>query len=381
MPRLTDVSIKSLSLPATGQITYDDENSPLKVRVSRGGARTFIVLLGSGRRHTIGRYGEVSLADAREAARRLRAQKTLGAILPCSIALEDARRDYLKAIRVRASTRTYYERHLNKLTGRRLADIDARKLNMILATHPDAARNQALASFRAFFHWCVRQHHIDINPCQRLKQTKQTSRERTLSNAELKAIWHACEDDSFGLIVRMLILTGQRKGETAALQSSWIDSRRAPDHSAECSITFPAAITKNGEEHTIPIGSSTAILLRAQLQERSACHFNNAASFTLFPSSQTGTLISGWTKLKAALDTRCKVSDWTLHDLRRTFSTIHAKIGTPPHVTEALLNHKTGTLTPIAKIYNRYRWEKEMREAMNTYDAHISRVISAADDS
>jgi len=375
MPRLTDVSIKSLPLPASGQITYDDDNSPLKVRVSRGGAKTFIVMLGSGRRRTIGRCGEVSLADARQAARRLRAQKTLGAILPSSKTVEEARTEYLQNIKVRSSTRLYYTRHLSKLSGR-IVDIDAAKLNTILDPLAETARNQNLASFRAFFNWCIRRHYLDLNPCRRLLLTKQKGRERTLTDAELRAVWHACSDDSFGNIVRLLILTGQRKGEIAAMRSHWLND--------DGTVTFPAAITKNGEQHTLPLPELAKQLLRAlpkpaQPHPLRAQVGTYSGSILLFPSSKSGTVISGWMKLRATLDKECKVIGWTLHDLRRTFATIHAKIGTPPHVTEALLNHKTGSLSPIAKVYNRYKYEAEMREAMNAYDAYISRLISATD--
>lgn len=114
--RVTDITIRSIPLPASGQVTYDDEGSPLKLRISRGGAKTFIVMLGSGKRPTLGRWGEVSLSDAREPARRLRAQKTLGTILPSSVTIEKARGEYLKALTVRTSTRSYYERYLNKLS-------------------------------------------------------------------------------------------------------------------------------------------------------------------------------------------------------------------------------------------------------------------------
>src|SRR5690606_22371053 len=99
-------------------------------------------------------------------------------------------------------------------------------------------------------------------------------------------------------------------------------------------------------------------------------------STLLFPSERTGGRISGWNKLKAAFDKRCQIAPWTLHDLRRTFATLHARIGTPPHITERLLNHKTSsTLTPIAKVYNKHQYFNEMRAAMEAYDAYISRLI------
>jgi hypothetical protein len=70
------------------------------------------------------------------------------------------------------------------------------------------------------------------------------------------------------------------------------------------------------------------------------------------------------------------VTDWVLHDLRRTFSTIQAQLRTPPHITERLLNHVTGSLSPIARIYNRYEYLDEMREAARRFDQHIHRICA-----
>ena len=105
MPKLTEITLRNLPIPLIGQVTYDDEGSPLRVRVSQGGAKTFVVSLGRGRRYTIGRFGEVSLLDAREAARRLRAEKTLGRILPATKNLGEARTEYLAALDIRDNTR------------------------------------------------------------------------------------------------------------------------------------------------------------------------------------------------------------------------------------------------------------------------------------
>src|SRR5262249_56317473 len=113
MPKLTDISLRNLPVPECGQITYNDDGSPLKIRVSQGGAKTFFVLLdGTGRRHTIGRFGEVTLSDAREAARRLRAERTLGRIRPTSVKLQKAIDEYLADIRVSPNTYAYYNRTL-----------------------------------------------------------------------------------------------------------------------------------------------------------------------------------------------------------------------------------------------------------------------------
>src|SRR5262245_31724843 len=77
---LTDAGVRALKAPQTGQTTVWDKTSPLGVRISSGGAKTFIVMLGSGKRHTIGPTAVIKLTHAREEARRLVAQKTLGLI-------------------------------------------------------------------------------------------------------------------------------------------------------------------------------------------------------------------------------------------------------------------------------------------------------------
>jgi hypothetical protein len=64
--------------------------------------------------------------------------------------------------------------------------------------------------------------------------------------------------------------------------------------------------------------------------------------------------------------------------LRRTYSTIQARIGTPPHITERILNHQAGTLSPVARIYNRYSYFPEMREAMSKYENEVQRIMDAA---
>src|SRR5215467_12557176 len=79
---LTDVSIRSLKPPMKGQLTIWDKTSPLGVRVSQGGSKTFILIVGSGKRRTIGRFGIISLSKAREEARRILAEKTLGIRAP-----------------------------------------------------------------------------------------------------------------------------------------------------------------------------------------------------------------------------------------------------------------------------------------------------------
>jgi integrase len=326
MPKLTDLTLKNLPIPACGQVTYRDEVSPLSVRVSQGGGKTFFVTLdGSGRRHTLGRYGEITLAQAREAARLLRAQKTLGRIIPRSVSFGEARREYLDGISVRANTKTYYERNLERLRASKLQDITPRDINLILDSLGPTSRAQALRSYTAFFNWCIRRHYLDTSPCARMEAGQSTSRSRVLTDHEIKSLWTATQTmgGHFGAIVQLLLLTGQRRGEIAALRADYISND---------TCTLPKELTKNARSHTFPLGTLATALLK------------EAPSFGLvFPArGKPKTPFNGWSKSKAALDALSGVTNWTLHDLRRTYATNLAKLGVPVHVVEKLLNHVSG---------------------------------------
>jgi integrase len=194
------------------------------------------------------------------------------------------------------------------------------------------------------------------------------SRERVLTGEELAAVYTAARDYPypFGPIVALLVLTGQRRGEVAALRWEWIDTDQRM-------ITVPSSITKNKRAHRFPYGDSVAAVL-ANLPELNEY---------VFPSSrghvrhQPTTVFNGWSNAKVAFDQRLEhVAPYTLPDLRRTFSSNLAALGTPIHVTEKLLNHVSGTLGGVAAIYNRHTYIDEMREAINAYEKHLNSLCS-----
>lgn len=376
MPKitLTDLSVQKLKTPGT----YWDAALPaFGVRVGKT-AKTFILIRDGGRRIKLGRYPKISLQAARQKAISVEHNPNAAPRLT----LEDGIKRYLDThVRPNYRPRSAYntERLLtlytNSLAKKTMPDLKSADFTSIFDTLKPSEANHAFAALRTFFRWADRREYC-ANPLAKLEApAKSKSRERVLTDKELKTVWQACQDDTYGKIVRLLILTGQRRGEIAALRRDWITA----DH-----ITFPASITKNAQQHTIPlVGNAQRLVADAvrvidQLDSGKVATDDAKCPPLLFPSSKTGRVLIGWQKLKGELDKRCGVAGWTLHDLRRTFSTLHAKIGTHPHVTEALLNHKSGTISPIAKIYNRYRWEKEMRDAMQLYEAYIVKLCSAA---
>lgn len=332
--RLTDLGIAAIKPPATGQAIYKDSGSPLRLRVSYAGAKTFFVIVGQGARHTIGRFGEVSLAEAREVARRIRAEKALGKYHRHSITWDSATAAFLKEKEHRRpATFNEYRRILARYfpfgTGK-LTDITKRSvLDKLDRIEAKSQREHALVCARVFFRWAVAHDYIEIDPTAGLKKAPQTSRSRVLTDDEIRRIWRATDEPTpHNQIVRLLLLTGQRRNEIASLKADYIKDDLC---------TLPGYITKNKTDHQFPIGPcSAAILSRAITTSR-------CFSLYIFSSrSNTNGRFNGWSKSKAALDHRSRVPDWTLHDLRRTFRTIHAKIGTPPHIAERLINHVAG---------------------------------------
>ena len=100
-------------------------------------------------------------------------------------------------------------------------------------------------------------------------------------------------------------------------------------------------------------------------------------STRLFPArGKSETPFNGWSKGKVALDKRANIAPWTLHDLRRTFATDLAALGTPPHVTEKLLNHVSGTVSGVAAIYNRHAYMDEMRAAIDAWEKRLSAILA-----
>ena len=105
-------------------------------------------------------------------------------------------------------------------------------------------------------------------------------------------------------------------------------------------------------------------------------------SMYLFPATkerrkgQPVTVFGGWNRPKVALDKRCNIAPWTLHDLRRTFATDLAALGTPIHITEKLLNHISGTVSGVAAVYNRHAYMDEMRAAIDAWEKRLSFILA-----
>lgn len=161
--------------------------------------------------------------------------------------------------------------------------------------------------------------------------------------------------------VQLLMLTGQRRGEVAAMAWADIDLGKAV-------WTIPADKTKNAKPHAVPL-STTAVAIIAALPRSVGSPF-------VFPArGKPQKSYSGYSKGKRELDAAAKLKDWTLHELQRTAATGMARLGVAPHVVERVLNHVSGTFAGVAGVYNRFRYEDEMRDALGQWEKYLLAII------
>lgn len=251
----------------------------------------------------------------------------------------------------------YLRQHCAPLHRLRLGEIDRRTIAVLLAeierTRGPVARNRLRSALSAFFAWTVTEGLLDANPVQgTAKANENGSRERVLTPDELAALWHALGDDRFSDIVRLLLLTGQRRNEIGHLQWREIDLKRSL-------IVLAPARTKNSRQHEVPLSRQALVVLERQPRR-------NATDFVF---GERG--LNDWARSKATLDARVRIAPWTLHDLRRTCATGMAELGVQPHIIEAVLNHVSGHKASVAGIYNRARYEEPMRDALTKWADHI----------
>jgi integrase len=385
--RLTDKAVAVLSLPKgkAEVIYYDDDLAGFGLRLRAGGSARWVFTYRIGirdRRITLGAPAALSAARARATAAELHAQVRLGrdpagekaeGRARAADTMDAALRSYLanKRTIVRPGSYAGIERHLvkhcHRLHSLQLGKIDRRAVAGILTTIASKSgpieANRVRASLSAFFAWCISEGLADSNPVVGTGRRPEKSRARVLDSGELRAIWAATGDSTdFSAIVRLLILTGARANEIAALRWSEVADGR---------IVLPASRTKNAHPHVIPLADSARAILEARPRR---------ADRDFIFGRREGRPFTGWSMCKGLLDARIKangatVANWVPHDLRRSTATRMAEIGVAPHIIEAVLNHVSGHKAGVAGVYNRATYEPEKRTALALWADHVLAVV------
>jgi integrase len=271
---------------------------------------------------------------------------------------------FLDEKRERRKERTVkdHKRHLDLLGFKcQLADVTHQDMERKLKRLPPSEFNHRLACAKTFLTWAQKKRYITENPTVGLTPHKRAKRKRILTDEELRTVWRGTDQltGHFKEIVRLLILMGQRRGETAAMQDVYYSNNQQ-------TLTLPSEITKNGREHTFPVGPIAAEILARNIRKE-------RPSSLLFQAVGSTKPFSGWSKCKAELDKLAPIAPWTLHDLRRTFRTTLGRLKVRPDIAERLVNHVSAR-TDMEETYDLHLYLEEMREAIEKWEVFMQSV-------
>ena len=163
-------------------------------------------------------------------------------------------------------------------------------------------------------------------------------------------------------MIRLMILTGARRGEVMAMTWAEADDARTV-------WTLPATRSKNKRTHDVPLSA----MARDQIPVERKGEF-------VFSTDGGKTYVQGFGKLKDRIDMRCMFSaPWRFHDIRRTVVTGMVEIGVQPHVVEAVVNHVSGHKGGVAGNYNRSQLAEPRRKALERWAAHVGALITGTE--
>lgn len=419
MPRnLTPQFIKSMEPPPSGnRIEWDAQERGLGIRITAGGHRAFVlryVLEGRERRMTLGDFPTLTLTMARDIARKRkievangadplerkqgrRAAMTLGDAVALYVAGREAGTIGHRKPKPRSmeELRRAFKLHWKPLHALPLAEIDHARIEARLHEMVDprtgrgrVAANRAREALSALFSWAVKKKHVPANPvalADRMVPESELKRDRVLTKPELRLLWQATEGPGeYRAIVRLLLLTGQRREEVAGMRWSELDLDAAL-------WSLPKERTKNGLRHDVPLSDAALTILRAI-----PCRPGRDLLFGEGKGS-----FSAWSQSKSRLDARIArlrtearlgrplsddeapdpdqdaLPDWRIHDLRRTVVTGMNELRILPHVVEAVVNHVSGEAKRgVAGRYNHAQYNPEKRQALDRWAEHVMALVA-----
>jgi integrase len=392
--------IPALSLPPrkSDHLIPDRTVPGLALRLRAGGGRTWIFSFRIGRRQrrlTLGSATVLSVQEARRRATQLYANAKLGidpaqqkeqakaeamdtvkAKLPLYLARQQER---VRNGKLRQSSYIEIERHLlvhaRRLHGKSVAAVTRRDVAAALSALTEklsgASINRVQSTVSGFFAWTMGEGLRDDNPVQGTERRDEIERKRLIAATELRDIWAALRDDTYGDILRLLVLTGARREEIGGLRWSEVDLKTRR-------ITLPPERTKNRREHEIYLTDSALEILQNRPRLTNA---DDTPCDHVFGRGQQG--FNDWAGSKIDLDRRIaqvrtaagveQIADWTLHDFRRVISTtMNEGLSVPPHIVEVILGHSGAHKKGSASPYNLATYRADRAAALTRWAAFVS---------
>lgn len=381
--RLTEQTIKAIPAPVEGYtLTADTDFAGLAIRTTAGGVKSFTyqyrTAQGRSRRVTLGRWPTITATAARLRAKKLRAEADTGN--DPAEAKQRKRREGTLSDLIEA----FAERHLSKKrsgteTARILrADVvpalgrmkasevkraDVRRLIEAKTERTPVAANRLLSALSRLFNWAMKQDIVEHNPAALIDKAPEQSRDRVLSEAEIKTVWEGLETaEKIGpdlrAALKLILVTLARPGEVCGMRWVEIDGD---------TWEIPAERSKNGKAHRVPLNGLALEILEGRAKR---------GAYYVFPSAngaghlQRMSLSQG---VRRSLRHFATATPWKPHDLRRTAASQIAALGVPRWSIERLLNH---TDRAVTGIYDRYQYMNEKRAALAKWDRRLRAIIA-----
>ena len=386
----TDVKGFGVRVSSTGQKTYVVAYRPKPG--GRGINKRFYVIGAHGSPETVesarteaksilGRVADGHDPQAEHMTERKREGKTITELVPSFIKSINRQRSWKQ---VEKALINNFVPTLGKMRPEDIARKDIAGIVDTVAARAPVMAARTLSHIHRFMGWCIERGFIEINPAKGIKSPETpTSRERVLDDDELAEVWKAAEAVGWPWegLVKLLTLTAQRRGEVTGMR--W-------DEVEGSTWSIPGSRTKNKRSHKVPLTPTAAAVIEAQPKQgtkKGECPF----VFTTNAETHVSGLSSGKRRIDKTIlgarreaarkrgDDPAKVKPmphWTYHDLRRTVTTGMARLGIHPHIADAILNHKQGTIRGVAAVYNRHRYESEARCALEAWEAHVIEIVT-----
>ena len=412
--------VDAIPIPATGKVyVFDADIKGFGVVVTSTGVRSYFVQYRPGvggrnaakRRYTIGKHGSPWTPDtARTEAKRILGlaaegkdpageKQTVrhreGTLINDVFLIYLDRYAKVRQKSWRETERVFDLDVLPRMGGKDIADVGRLDIVNLIDAVSDRGpimANRTLAYVRKFFNWTIERGYITASPCAGIKPPGVAkARERSLDDDELAEVWKAAETlgDLWMPWVKLLILTAQRREEVVGMQWSELDLEKGI-------LALPGARTKNKRAHEVPLVKTACDLLLGRPHVTTIDPVTKKEIQSPFVFTTTGrTAVSGLSKVKMRIDiaiaaARVKalkeaggnpddvkaMPGWCWHDLRRTATTGMARLGIHPHVADAILNHKTGSIQGVAAIYNRHAYTEERRRALEAWERHVLGLVT-----
>jgi integrase len=397
---LTYTFVSNLKPPEEGKREeyYDTVVKGLLVRITHTGHKSFIFRYGDqGKRYTIGSFADMSIADARDKARDLKervrqgydpqAEKIARRNRPKDLTVNDLaivfKNKHLPTLK--KSTRDDYKRRIDNfiipaLGKMRIKDVQRHHVIEVLediaengvdGTASPIQSNRVRSILSSMFNFGINRSLADHNPVQLVRPLgKEKKRKRIYDDEEIRKIWGQFDklDEPFRSLFKMLLICGQRAGETRMMRWDEITD--------DLIWIIPAEKTKAGREQRLPL-PEMALEVLDEIKP-----LTGGSDYVFESPVKRNEPIAWLQKISGEVRKESKVVDFRLHDLRRTAASYMAEMGMDRTVLGKVLNHKgLAGDDQVTAVYDRHEYIKEKRNALNLWTRLLKQILNKNESS